>query len=161
MTDKQLKSTGSIVHGGPAYVNNLYNQYAAMLLGYIFEVVKNMTVAEQYLIAVFKDVPHELGEVLKSGGNEFCQLQLIARKKLSDFFVSVDECATNDVKHIGIANSNNKYIGFMNNEQKLVFCGVYWQGKTVSRLAAELEKTEDAIKKILKECFTTIRNTRK
>jgi hypothetical protein len=159
MTDKQLKTLGSSVHDGPAYVSSLYNQYAAMLLGYILEVVKNMTVAEQYLIAVFKDVPHELEGISKLGGNEFCQLQLIARKKLTHFFVTVDECTTNDVKHIGIANSNNKYIGFMNNEQKLVFCGVYWHGKTISRLAAELEKTEDAIKKILKECFTTIRNS--
>jgi len=118
-----------------------------------------MTVAEQYLIAVFKDLPQGFDEFSVSGGSAFCQLQTMARKKLSNFFVSVDERATNDVKHIGITNSNNKYIGFMTSEQRLVFCGIYWHGKTVSRLAVELEKTEDAVRKILKACFTTIRNS--
>lgn len=157
MVDKNFESSGITVPNN--HVSALYNQYAGMLLGYIFEVVKNMTVAEQYLIAVFKDVPYELGELTKPGSNVFCQLQIIARKKLAGFFDSVHNCEDGAERRPAIANTNNKYIGTMNSEQQLVFCGIYWHGKTISRLAIELDKTEDAVKKILKECFTTIRNS--
>jgi len=157
MVDSQLQTTGIAVTNKPAYIQGLYNQYAPMLLGYIFEVVKNMAVAEQYLVAVFKDVPHEIDEISKAGVNSFCHLQLMARKKLSSFFDSVDDCAEGETQPAVI--NNNKYIALMSQEQQLVFCGVYWHGKTIAKIAAELEKTEDAVKRVLKECFTTIRNS--
>jgi hypothetical protein len=160
--DTQLKPSSTlIIQNRPAYIQALYNQYGAMLLGYIFEVVKNMTVAEQYLVAVFKDLPHEADEISKLGVGSFCQLQMLARKKLSGFFDSVKDCAVADMPQVKAADNKNKYIALMTSEQKLVFCGVYWHGKSMTKLAAELEKTEDAVKRLLKECFTTIRNSRK
>ena len=161
MTDTQLQVSGGEVRKHSLYVQNMYNQYGAMLLGYILDVVKNRTVAEQYLVAVFKDLPYQVQEIARPQLNSFCYLQLIARKKLSSFFNSIDDCATVEKKQSGTINSNNKYIVLMSHEQQLVFCGVYWHGKTACILAAELGKTEDAIKKILKECFTTIRNSSK
>lgn len=160
MVEPRLQTTGIVAQTTSQHVQSLYNQYAAKLLGYIFEVVKNMNVAEQYLVAVFKDVPHELDELSKSGVNSFCHLQTMARKKLAGFFESVNDCAVADLKP-SLTNPNNKYIGMMSTEQQLVFCGVYWHGKTITKLAAELEKTEDAIRRVLKECFTTIRNSSK
>jgi DNA-directed RNA polymerase specialized sigma24 family protein len=158
MVETQLQTSEIITQSRSQHVQSLYNQYAAKLLGHIFEVVKNMNIAEQYLIAVFKDVPHELDELSKSGVNPFCYLQAMARKKLVIFFDSVNDCAVADQKP-AVSNPNNKYISLMTTEQQLVFCGVYWHGKTISKLAAELEKTEDAVKRVLKECFTTIRNS--
>jgi len=150
--------TSDIIQNPGRYVQELYNQYAAKLLGHIFEVVKNMNIAEQYLIAVFKDVPNELNELSKSEVNSFCYLQAMARKKLTNFFESVNDCAVAD-QVPATANPNNKYVGMMTLEQQLVFCGVYWHGKTITKLAAELDKTEETIKRVLKECFTTIRNS--
>ncbi|SDE28340.1 hypothetical protein SAMN05216464_10591 [Mucilaginibacter pineti] len=125
-----------------------------MLLGYIVEAVKNRDIAEQYLIAVFNDVQNELDEFTKPGVNAFCRLQLMARKKLIDFFGSSTEPVSEE-------KSNNKYTAKMNREQQIVFCGVHWQGKTIARLATELNKPDEAIRKILKECFTIIRSSSK
>lgn len=141
-------------------VNGLYNNYAAMLLGYIFEAVKNRAIAEQYLIAVFNDVPNELDEFTKPGVNAFCRLQQMARKKLVPFFEAGDGCVQENTLQKGTA-TGNKYTAQMNHEQQLVFCGLHWQGKTIARVATELNKPEEAVKKILKECFTIIRNSSK
>jgi hypothetical protein len=44
-------------------------------------------------------------------------------------------------------------------EQLHVFCGLHYHGKNTITLAAELGKSEDDIRKILKESFTLIRNS--
>ena len=123
-------------------------------MGYIVEAVKNRDIAEQHLIAVFNDVQNELDEFAKPGVNVFCRLQLMARKKLVSFFESSAEPAPPK-------KSNNKYIAQMNREQQIVFYGVHLQGKTITRLATELNKPDEAIRKILKECFTIIRSSSK
>jgi len=129
-----------------------------MLLGYIFEVVKNQSVAEQYLVSVFNDVPNELDEITKPGVNALCRLQMMARKKLTIYFETLDDGA--DPRQRNMAISNNKFIALMSAEQQQVFCGVHYQCKTITKLAAELNKPEDTIKKTLKECFTIIRSGR-
>ena len=48
----------------------------------------------------------------------------------------------------------------MTPEQEQVFCGMHYHGKSTATLAAELGKSEDAVKIILKESFTIIRNRR-
>lgn len=141
-------------------VNHLYNSYAAMLLGYIFKVVKNQPVAEQYLVLVFNDVPDELDELYKPGVNAFCHLQLMARKKLTSFFESTNEGTNEETSQKDPFISKNRFLNLMNQEQQLVFCGAHWQGKTTAKLAAELNRPDDEIRKILKECFTIIRSCR-
>ncbi len=155
-----LQNSGIISQSHALLVHTLYKQYAAMLLGYIVEVVKNRTIAEQYLIAVFKDVPHELDKFLKKDVNSFCLLQVMARKKLSDHFRNDDDHHESQLEQHEMAICNNKFTRQMNHEQQLVFCGVHWHGKTVQRLAAELDKPEEVIKRILKDCFTIIRSSR-
>jgi DNA-directed RNA polymerase specialized sigma24 family protein len=44
--------------------------------------------------------------------------------------------------------------------QQQVFLGVYYQCKTTSHIAKELNKTEEEIRKTLKECFNIVRNGR-
>ncbi|WP_183557120.1 sigma-70 family RNA polymerase sigma factor [Mucilaginibacter sp. SP1R1] len=154
----QLKSPGGIDQSRLLLVQNLYEQYAAMLLGYIFEVVKNRTVAEQYLTAVFKEVPSQIDEFLKKDVSPFCLLQIMTRRQLTDFFRSQDTNYDQQPKSDKVSTVENKFIRQMSPEQQLVFSGAYWQGKTITRLATELNKPEEAIRKILKDCFTIIRS---
>lgn len=153
--------TSEIVKGSKlSSVHNLYNSYAAMLLGYIFEVVKNRKVAEQYLVAVFNDAAMTPDEFYKPGVNAFCSLQLIARKKLASFFEGVGECSAAEAVQKNTLTGKSKFIKLMTADQKLVFCGVYWQGKTTSKLAAELGRPDEDIRRVLKECFTIIRRSK-
>jgi hypothetical protein len=155
----QLKTSAPLLQSKSTAIVNLYNSYAAKVLGYIFEIVQNQSIAEQYLTAVFNDVPNEIDELSKPGVNVLCRLQIMARQKLADFF----EIHDNDTDRIALQNMlwvNNKHAALMTPLQQQVFCGVYYQGKTTSHIAKELSKTEEETRKTLKECFTIIRNGR-
>jgi len=149
----QVQNSASVGQSRLLLVHKLYQQYAGMLLGYMIDVIKNQAVAEQYLIDIFKNVPHELDELTNPDVNPFCHLQAMARKKLADY--SSRSTPENESKP---ALCNNKYTRQMTEEQQLIFCGVHWHGKTIASLATELGKPEEAIRKILKDCFTIIRS---
>ncbi len=155
----QLQTPAPLSQSQAAVIRNLYDNYAATLLGYIFEVVQNQLVAEQYLTAVFNDVPNELEEFSKKGTSALCRLQIMARKKLVRFF----EALENDIDKRAWENlpwTNNRYIALMPPFHQQVFCGIHYQCKSAGNMAIELNKTEEEIRKILKECFTIIRNGR-
>lgn len=131
-----------------------------MLFGYILEVVKTKSVAEQYLVDVFNQLTFtDIQAITKPGVNTFCQLQMIARKMLASFVRTVDECA-DYIKPAHTIINGNKFIDQMAPDQQHVFCGIHYHGKTTGILAAELNKTEAAVRQILKESFTIIRNKR-
>ncbi|MEB0250060.1 hypothetical protein QN344_07915, partial [Mucilaginibacter sp. 5B2] len=141
--------------------HSLYTNYGAMLLGYIKEVVKEIAIAEQYLIEVFNDLQHkDIEEILAPGANAFLRLQQLARKKLSSFISTVEDCADQVEITTKKAIQSNKFIEMMNQEQQLVFCGVHYHGKTTAKLATELNKPEDTIRQLLRESFTIIRKNR-
>jgi DNA-directed RNA polymerase specialized sigma24 family protein len=155
----QLQTSAPLARSKSEALRSLYNSYAAKLLGYIFEVVQNKQVAEQYLAAVFNDVPNEIEELSKAGVNVLCRLQIIARRKLADFFKTLDN-ETDRKTGQNMPWVNNGYIAQMTPLQQQVFLGAYYQCKTTSHIAKELNKTEEEVRKTLKECFTIIRNGR-
>ena len=130
-------------------------------MGYIKEVVKEINVAEQYLVEVFNDLQHtDIEEILAPGANAFLRLQQLTRKKLSSFISTVEDCTDEAEITSKKAITGNKFIDMMDKEQQLVFCGVHYHGKTTANLATELNKTEDAIRQLLRESFTIIRKNR-
>jgi hypothetical protein len=136
--------------------HSLYKRYSGMLLGYLLEIVKDQTIAEQYLVDTFAGMhPAEVTEI-STTGNAFCHLQFLVRKKLKGFFDNLESCGPEEKPQI----QGNKFVELMNNEQQQVFCGVHYSGKTTAKLATELGKTEYAIRQLLKESFTIIRNYR-
>ncbi|WP_413669224.1 hypothetical protein ACEN9X_04195 [Mucilaginibacter sp. Mucisp86] len=148
-----------MVQSKSAAVLNLYNNYSAKLLGYIYEVVQNKLVAEQYLAAVFNDVPNELEEFSKNGTSALCRLQIMARKKLVHFFEALEN-DTDKRAWENLPRINNRYVALMTPFQQQVFCGIHYQCKSAGNIATELNKTEEEIRKTLKECFTIIRSGR-
>jgi hypothetical protein len=95
-------------------VQALYNRYAGMLLGYIFDVVKDEKLAEQYLVDTFKDVSAQVDEFADGAANDYCKLQLLARKKLAPFFDTIKDCTVTDAVTNGNGTRTNKYIERMN-----------------------------------------------
>ena len=128
-----------------------------MLLGYIFDVVKDEQQAEKYLIDVFNDVPAVLHEFSEHGTNAYCKLQLMAKKRLSGYFKTVEDCEDGRPR---TSARPNKYTDLMTAEQQLVFCGIHYQGKNTATIAAELNTNEEGVRRLLKEAFIIIRNNR-
>ncbi|MBE9585252.1 sigma-70 family RNA polymerase sigma factor [Mucilaginibacter sp. JRF] len=136
-------------------VQFIYDRYAGMLLGYIYDVVKDRTLAEQYLNDTFTTVALLADELTKSEENIYRKLQLIARGKLSSYFNTMQQCDISEtVKH-----RPNKYLNSMSERQLQVFCGVHYHGKKINTIAAEMNEPEDVVKKLLKEAFLIIRKS--
>ena len=136
---------------------NLYDKYSALLLGYIYEIVKDHELAEQYLISTFKHITDQYHDVV-SAQNIWIKLQQIAKCALADFFKSIKDCDS-----AAVAKKNSlqiKAISKMTEEQRTVFCGIYYHGKTTEALAKQLNKPELTIRKTLKEAFAIIRQGR-
>lgn len=131
-----------------------------MLLGYIYDVVKDQQMAEQYLADIFRDLHIHITDFANGQSNEYCKLQLLARKKLTPYFDTIKDCNTSTELKKGNGARSNKFIDLMNAGQQTVFCGVHYHGKTVNTLASELSVDEITVRKLLKEAFAIIRNNR-
>lgn len=124
-------------------------------MGYIYEVVKDQQLAEQYLVQVFNQLPEQL-DTADTSIRLYLRLQLIARKLLAAYF----ENGSNHIPSTAttyLPFRQNKYLDNMNNEQQHVFCKLHYCGKSISQLAAELQRPESDIKQILKEAFDGMR----
>jgi hypothetical protein len=157
---QQLTSAEASLQTRTQTKQDLFNRFGGMLLGYISEVVKNNQVAEQYLVDVFNQLQFsDIQDITKPGINTFVYLQAIVRKKLAVFTSSIDGYA-NTGKPKTFIIKGNKFVDLMNPDQQQVFCEIYYHGKTVTNLAAELNKTEAAIRELLREAFILIRSNR-
>jgi DNA-directed RNA polymerase sigma subunit (sigma70/sigma32) len=156
MVELKIEQPQNIIAPNNA-VYALYQRYGALLLGYITEVVKDKNLAEQYLIAVFKEVMGKADDFTLA---ESCwvKLQQQAKKVLSTFNQSVQ---ANGVTTNTRSSVSNTYLNLMERDQYQVFCGLHYQQKTVAVLAKELNKTEESIKQLLRSALTIIRNEQK
>jgi hypothetical protein len=156
MVELKIEQPQNIIAPNNA-VYALYQRYGALLLGYITEVVKDKNLAEQYLIAVFKEVMGKADDFTLA---ESCwvKLQQQAKKVLSTFNQSVQ---ANGVTTNTSSSVSNSYLNLMERDQYQVFCGLHYQQKTVAVLAKELNKTEESIKQLLRSALTIIRNEQK
>ena len=151
-----VKNDHAVLQTKPTSIYSLYDDYAAMLLGYIYEVVKDKKVAEDYLVRTFSSIAQKFNNINWGDSNPWCQLQRLARIELADYRKVAETYETVEATSIYLPN---KYLNQMTDEQKLVFCNVYYNRKTTLQLAAEINKSEESVKKLLKEAFVMIRRS--
>lgn len=132
---------------------SFYDRYAGMLLGYIFEVVKDRELAKEYTVEVFTKFAHTADQ--HSTDNVWLQLQRTAKTQLAGFYQSVALCEDYSVNYM-----QNSHVSQMSAEQRNIFCAVYYHGKTTADLAAQFNKQESEIRKTLREAFTFIKQRR-
>jgi DNA-directed RNA polymerase specialized sigma24 family protein len=137
----------------PQYVITLYDRYAGMLLGYIYEIVKDRQLAEDYTADVFARIAHN-GNHLPAD-SVWLQLKNAAKTRLAPFYQSVAAC-----DDYSAAYMHNNHVVRMSSEQRNVFCAVYYHNKTTAQLAAQFNKPESEIRKTLKEAFAFIKQRR-
>lgn len=136
-------------------VHSLYQQYGGMLLGYIFEVVKDMELAESYVIRVFSTVANRVDDIAGNGAATWLYLRRVAQNELSDFLNTIKDC---DLRKANIAGSPEKeYFKDMTEQQRHIFCSIYYHKIPAAQLATELDEPVSYINKTLKEAFTIIK----
>jgi len=147
-TERQI-----LIQCDPNGLNELYEKYSGMLLGYISEVVKDSKLAEQHLVSIYNHIPGHMNELTGDGINTWCQLQRLTKK-----YLGLCEGELNNIKlDSSTYGACNKFHNLMTQEQREVFCNVYYRGKTVFELSKELKRSEDSIRALLKEAFVIIK----
>jgi len=152
-TDRQV-----LIKSKPESMRSLYDRYAGMLLGYLFEIVGNSKLAEELLVRMFCELTEEVVTDQTNGPQNWSQLQRFAKGKLTAYAVVSDAWAVNGLSQ---RRSGDQQLTGLSEEQKQVFLEIYYHGKTVVMLAAELNKTEELIRKTLTEAFAILRKSGK
>ncbi|RAJ32966.1 RNA polymerase sigma factor [Pedobacter cryoconitis] len=145
-----------------ASIRSLYDKHASTLLGYIFEIVKNQKLAEDYLVKVFCDIAQHFNEIDWDDTNNWCQLKRLAQNKLNQLTDSGRIASDlKDLELQGLVNpeSQHQYTDHFTEEQHHIFYNVYYYGKSVEAISKELNKTEESIRKTLKEAFAIMRKS--
>jgi len=148
---------GAITENKLEGVRSLYDRHAAKLLGYIFNVVRDRKLAEEYLVSIFCEVSNQFDDLDWDGS--WCQLQRFAKHKL---LLLADTAEYSDLKNgegMTVHHSREPYFGQLTKEQKHIFSSVYYYGKTIAAISIDLDKTEDSIRKTLKEAFAIMRKS--
>jgi len=135
----------------------LYDRHAGMLLGYIIEVVQDRKLAEEWLVKLFCELSVHFNDINWESTNSWCQLQRFAKNKLADYNQTNKQLETNKITGLVMHSGRNKYLEQLTDEQKVVFCDVYYHGKSTAAISTELNKPEDVIRKTLKEAFAIMR----
>lgn len=149
----------ALIETKQASIRVLYDRHASMLLGYIFGIVKNRKLAEEYLVKIFCDVSQHLNEINWDSTNSWCQLQRFAQSKLSQLMSSRDLVKDLEIEGVLGTDSHAKYPDLFSEEQHQIFYGVYYYGKSIEVISKELNKTEESTRKTLKEAFAIMRNS--
>lgn len=139
-------------------IRYLYDKHAGMLLGYVFEVVKDRKLAEEYLVKIFSALAVEHNKPAGSDIITWCQLLKFAKTKLQLLHTVHNYEAPKATPGVELARPNNHYLERLTELQLKVFCGIYHHGKTISALSTALNTTEDLTRKTLKEAFLIMRS---
>jgi len=148
----------ALIGNKPESVHSLYDKHAGMLLGYIFGIVKDRQIAEECLVQIFCELSKQFNQINWEDTSIWCQLQRFAKEKLAGCMEAVGECEIFSSPELVKQVAESKYLERLTDEQKIVFCDVYYRGKSISAISIELNRTEDLIRKSLKEAFAIIRN---
>ncbi|MBC7401409.1 MAG: hypothetical protein H7289_15830 [Mucilaginibacter sp.] len=153
-----VKHGEALLQTKPVSIYTLYDSYSAMLLGYIHEVVKDQLVAEEYLLKTFNTVAKKFNDINWYESNNWAQLLRLAKIELTPIHDALRSCETPALvskEH----TITNRYLDKMTDEQRLVFCGIYYSKKTTAQLSKEINKPGEQIKTLLKEAFSIIRES--
>lgn len=140
---------------GAITVSEIYDRYSGMLLGYINQIVADKTIAEQYLISIFSELPAHLDSFNTNGISTWCNLQRIAKNK-----ITFNEKLNNNAPSIrSTPIPSNKIFEIMSENQRFVFFNIYYRNKTINALSQELNTSVETVRKTLKEAFNIIKQT--
>ncbi|TDQ11429.1 sigma factor-like helix-turn-helix DNA-binding protein [Pedobacter metabolipauper] len=135
-------------------LKTLYSKYGDMLLGYINEAVKDQQLAEELLVKIFSDIAIQYNNIEWNMNSHWVVLQHFAKNWLLVYQEASSDC---DPELNDKGGSQHNYLNRLTEEQKEIFCAAYHHGKSVAAISKDLNKTEESIRKALKEAFALIR----
>jgi len=128
----------------------LYDKYAGMLLGYIRGTVQDQKRSEEHLIRIISEFALET----RGGEASWLALRQYARYKLTEFSSGLDIDVNSKT------TSPNTDLNLLNDDERIVFQAVYYQGKSLTQLSIILNRSENILRNQLKSSIDKIRKAR-
>ncbi|TDQ11896.1 RNA polymerase sigma factor [Pedobacter metabolipauper] len=151
-------SIQDLVRNKQISIRRIYDKYADSMLGYVYEVVKDRKLAEEYLVEIFCDISTHFDDNDLEENINWSKLQRFAKNKLQAFNDTIKLSDPGTVA-VTVHNSSNMYLDKLTDEQRLVFCAAYYYGKSVISISEELSIPKEQVQKTLKDAFSIIRKT--
>nr|WP_121273214.1 sigma-70 family RNA polymerase sigma factor [Pedobacter schmidteae] len=148
-----LKIEETLTANNSAQLRELYNNYGAMLLGYIMEVIKDKKIAEAYFLKIFTHISKEIESSEVSGIYGWPQIFRYTRHRLATYANPLASHPSGTIKY----KEQHPALHQLTDEQRKIFCDAYYYGKTTDAISIELNQPEALIRKTLREAFIIIR----
>lgn len=148
-----FKAVLNVPPAEPKDIRWFYDQYAAMLLGYINGIVQDHRQSEDHLVSILTSFAKDFMVQEKSNLSIWLELRQYAQNKLNLFTSSDHQLTPNQP-----ANKGN--LNLLDDLQKRIFCAVYYHGKSISYLAVTLGYGEEEIRNQLKLSIDKMRRAR-
>ncbi|RZK81295.1 MAG: hypothetical protein EOO92_05040 [Pedobacter sp.] len=133
-------------------ISSVYDRYAGMLLGFISQIIKNKEQAEEKMITIFS----ELGKAVYV--NHSARAEDIRINSWNDLRVfALNFLPAQNSSTLPTASPVN---GKLTELQQQVFNIAYYQKRSINEIAAQLNQTEDSIRKALREAFAVMKGNR-
>ncbi len=136
-------------------LRTIFNKYGSALLGYIVGMINDHAKAENYLVEIFRVISRFADELIRPGVNTWLRLQQLTKNFL--YKSNPPALSGADTKFVASGHSN-KFLNLLTNDQKHVFCNIYYGHKSIQALAQEMCKGDDYIKRCLREALSVMRN---
>lgn len=132
-------------------VQLIYQKYAAMLLGYIYGIVQDRQKSEEYLMKIFTDFSIQQSKTNQTDCS-WLELRDYAKQKLAE--------VSNEIQIRTSDNRTDQHLSVLTDNQRKIFCAVYYHGKSISYLASVFNQDESSIRLELKSSLDQIRKAR-
>ncbi|WP_131537664.1 sigma-70 RNA polymerase sigma factor region 4 domain-containing protein [Pedobacter nototheniae] len=132
-------------------VQLIYQKYAAMLLGYIYGIVQDRQKSEEYLMKIFTDFSTQQNKTNQIDCT-WLELRDFAKQKLAG--------TSNEIQIKTSDNHTDQHLSILTDNQRRIFCAVYYHGKSISYLASIFNQDESSIRQELKSSLDQIRKAR-
>lgn len=148
---------GTSIKITPVTVHSLYKNYGGMLLGYIFEIVKDRKVADECLVKIFSDLALQLHTIKWDNGSHWLKLQRFAREQLSSYGEHFPQ-KQSPIPTSVVRDVDGGSLERLTDQQRTVFYNIYYNNSKIDELSILLNKQKDSIRKTLKEAFAIMTN---
>ncbi|WP_443939271.1 hypothetical protein [Pedobacter sp. MW01-1-1] len=133
-------------------LKHLYDQYGGMVMGYMFGVVKERNLAQEYLIQFFSEISTDFFDAKLTSAQVWCALYKLAKSYLSMVLVKGigNEAAGTAIPVQGLQDLSSGH--------RAVFHSVYNGEMAITELSDAQSTHPDEVKKMMRETFITMRN---
>jgi DNA-directed RNA polymerase specialized sigma24 family protein len=138
----------------------LYQKYAPSLLGYIYGMIQDRQESEEYLVKILSRFAVDYEEEIVNLRINWPKLLQYSRNLIPELQALSQGTRIGKAEPKAITQFDQLELSVLSNDEKQIFCAIYYHGKSISDLAKVLKESEQVIRSQFKLSFDKIRRAR-